>query len=283
MSLAKCLPHSLTCSLSRQVTIESLSYKVLLKIFRYYLEASPRFWPVLAHICHRWRRIFFGCFRLYFTHGTPVSKTVYCWPALPIVVAYGGSPVLNPPAAEDEDNIIAALKQSDRVSSISLTVTSSLLEKLSTIERPFSELEELVLLSRGSEGLTVPSAFRWGPRLCRLRSTGVAFPALLQLLHSSRNLVDLQLHNFYDPSHFKPEVLMNALSGMVQLQSLSLHLPSTAYRLDPPFGKRVALPVLTCLNFRGNSEYLENLVTRIDAPRLDHIEVTFFKIGRAHV
>ena len=48
-----------------------------------------------------------------------------------------------PPATEDEDNIMAALKQSDRVISISLIVTSTLLEKLSSIGSPFSELQEL--------------------------------------------------------------------------------------------------------------------------------------------
>ena len=60
---------------------------------------------------------------------------------------YGGLPTLDPPVPEDEDNIITALKQSDRVISISLTVTSSLMEKLSAIEKPFSELQDLVLLS----------------------------------------------------------------------------------------------------------------------------------------
>ena len=94
--------------------------------------------------------------------------------------------MLDPPAPEDEDNIIAALKQSDRVSSISLTVTSSLLEKLSTISEPFSELEELVLLSQDNLQLTLPSAFRWGPRLRTLHSTRIAFPSLPQLLSPSR-------------------------------------------------------------------------------------------------
>ena len=134
-----------------------------------------------------------------------------------------GISALDPPAPEDEDNIMAALKQSDRVSSISLTVTTSLLDKLYAIERPFSELEDLVLLSRDSVQLTLPSTFRWGPRLRRLHLTRIAFPALLQLLHSSRNLVDLQLHEVLNPWYFSPEALTNALSGMAQLQSLSLH------------------------------------------------------------
>ena len=71
----------------------------------------------------------------------------------------GGLPALSPPTHEDEDNIMAALKQSDRVISISLTVTASLLEKLSTIEGAFSELQDL-LLSRYGAQLTLPSTFR---------------------------------------------------------------------------------------------------------------------------
>jgi hypothetical protein len=235
---------------------------------------------MLGHICHRWRRIVFACFRLYFTHGVSVSKTLDCRPALPIVVEYGGSPALDPPTLEDEDNIMAALERSDRVSSISLTATSSLLEKLSAIERPFSALEDLVLLSRDGVGLTLPSTFRWGSRLRCLHSTGIAFPALLGLLYSSRNLVDLQLHKVLDPWHFSPETLTTALSGMVQLRSLSLHFLPTAYYLASPLpsGKRIVLPVLTHLTFRGNTEYLGGLVTRIDAPRLEHIKVTFSNI-----
>jgi len=163
------------------VTIEKLSDEVLLNIFRYYLDASPRVWPVLVHVCRKWRQIVFASQRalhlqIFCTHGTPVLKTLDCWPALPVVVQYGGSLALDPPAPKDKDNIMAALKQSGRVSSISLTVTSSLLEKLSAIERPFSELEDLVLLSRDSVQLTLPSTFRWGPRLRSLYLTRITFP-----------------------------------------------------------------------------------------------------------
>jgi hypothetical protein len=111
-------------------------------IFRLNLHTSPQFWPTLTHVSRRWRHIVFTSplgldLRLYCTYGTPVSKTLDCWPALPIVVQYGGEAPFNPPAPEDEDNIVAALKHSDRVSSIDLTITSSLLDKLSAIEMPF--------------------------------------------------------------------------------------------------------------------------------------------------
>jgi hypothetical protein len=281
-SFAECLPHSeSTTFLPRQVTIEKLSDKVLLEIFCDFLVASPQHWPTLVHICRKWRRIVFASqralqLRLFCTHRT-VLKTLDCWPALPIVVQHGESPVPDPPVPEVENNIIAALKHFDRVSSISLTVTSSLSEKLAEIERPFSELEDLVLLSRKGVPLTLPVTFQWGPRLRYLHLTRITFPALIQLLDSSKDLVDLHLHDVLDPSRFPPEALTNTFSGMVQLQSLSLHFISTANQLTspPPSRELVVLPTLTRLNLQGTTEYVEQLVARIDTPLLGDIEVTF--------
>src|ERR1700761_5962141 len=95
-SSAKCLRHALTCPLSLQVTIGELSEKVLSKIFSYYLDSTPRHWPRLVHVCARWRGIVFASqqalrLRLLCTHGTPVLKTLNCWPSLPIIVKYGES------------------------------------------------------------------------------------------------------------------------------------------------------------------------------------------------
>lgn len=53
-------------------------------------------------------------------------------------------------------------------------------------------------------------------------------------------------------------------------------LPTLTLLYPPQSGERVLLPVLTRLNFRGQSEYLERFVDRIDAPRLGEIEVIFF-------
>ncbi|KAH9066649.1 hypothetical protein EDB87DRAFT_1587371 [Lactarius vividus] len=232
-----------------KVTIGKLSNEVLLIIFLHYLNVSPQFWPTLVHVCKNWRQIVFKSpltlhLRLYCKHGTPVLKNLRYWPVLPIVVQYGGSPALDPPSPEDEDNVIAALEQSDRVSSISLTIT------------------HLVLLG--------DHAFR------RLQSTGIYLPSLPQLLSPSVNLVDLQLHEIPGVGYFSPEAFASAL------QSFSLHFISPASRpsridLSPsPPGERIILPALTYLKFRGASEYLNSLVTRIDAPSLVEIEVRFF-------
>ncbi len=217
------------------MTIGKLSSEVLLNIFLHCLDASPQFWPTLVHVCQNWRQIVFASpltlhLRLYCKHGTPVSKALGCWPALPIIVQYGGSPTLDPPSPEDEDNVVAALKQSDRVSSISLTITSSLLAKFFSTEEPFSNLEDLVLLSQNPMGLVLPSAFKWGSRLRRLQSTGIALPSLPQLLSPSLDLVDLQLHEVPSIGYSSPEEFASALSGMTQLQSLSLHFLSPASR-----------------------------------------------------
>ena len=270
----------------RQVTSEMLPDDALLNIFRLYLQSSPQFWPTLTHISKRWRHLVFTSplgldLRLYCTYGTPVSKTLDCWPVLPIVVQYGEPPALGSPTPEDEDNIVAALKHSDRVTSIDLAMTSSLLDRLSVIETPFSELEELVLRSADTVKLTHSSTLRWGTRLRRLHLTRIAFPALLELLSASMVLVDLQLHEIPKFGYFSPEAFANALSGITQLETLSLHFLSFPSRrnhlgLPPQSGERIVLPSLICLKYRGTSKFLDNFVARIDAPHLEDIHITFF-------
>ena len=236
------------------------------------------------HTCRKWRHIAFASqgalrLRLFCTHGTPVQKNLDCWPALPIVVQYGGLLALAPPTPEDEDNIMAALKQSDRVISISLTVTTSLLKKLSTIEGAFSELQDLVLHSRDGVALTMPSAFRWGQRLCHLYLTRITFPVHLQPLYisSSTNLIDLQLLDAFPPWKFPLEMLMKVLSKLGRLRSFSLHFHSTNHRYFlSPATEIIFLPALTRLNYRGTMAYLKGIMTSIDAPFLEDIEITSF-------
>ena len=263
-----------------------LSDDILFNTFRHYLDANPRLWPVLASVSKRWRRIILTSplglnLRLHCTHSTPVLKALVFWPALPIVVLYGGIPDLDPPTSTDDDNIIAALKESDRVIYISLTLTKSLVEKLSAISEPFSGLEELSLLARDSLQPTLPSTFRWGPRLRTLESTGISFPSFPQLLLPSQGLVDLRVHEIPITGYFSPYTFASALSGMTNLRSLSLHFLSLPPRrrylgLPPPSGERFVLPSLTYLKYQGTSKYLDNFVARIDAPRLGDINITFF-------
>ena len=269
-----------------QLTIEMLSEDILVDVFRHLLAATPSIWPILVWVCRRWRQIIFVSplglnLRLHCAHGTPILKAPDFWPALPIILKYGGVPNIDPPTPDDEDNIMAALKQSGRVSSISLTVTSSLLEKLSAVSEPLSELEKLVLLSQGDVQRTLPNTFLWGPRLRTLQSTGIAFPSLPSLLLPCQDLVDLQLHKIPSSGYLSPEAFANVLSGTPQLRSLTLHLLSCLRRqsylgLPPPPGERIVLAALTHLKYRGTSKYLDVFVARIDAPRLGEINITLF-------
>ena len=207
-----------------------------------------------------------------------MAKNLDCWPALPIVVEYGGSPALYPPTLVDEDNILAALRQSDRVSSLHLTVTASLLEKLSPIEEPFSKIEDLVLLYQDPMKLRPSRPFGWDPGLRSLHSTKVGFPGPLQQL-SSMDLVDIQFHNMVKAAYLLPETLVITLSQMSRLRSLSLHFLPTATLIgisSPASEEPVILPSLTRLNFRGMAEFLEGLVVSIYAPCLSDIEITLF-------
>ena len=268
------------------MSIEDLCDDILLSIFRLYLRDTPRFWPRLAWVCQKWRQIVLTSplsldLRLHCTYGTPVLKTLDVWSRLPIIVRYGGFPNFDPPALNDDDNIIAALKQFDRVCSIGLTVTKSLLKQLSAISESLSELEELSLLSPYTMDLTLPSTFRWGSRLRTLHSTRVAFPVLPQLLLPSQNLVDLQLQEVPSAGYFSPEAFKNALSGMTHLQILTLHFLSLPSRrnyhgLPSPSGERILLPTLNRFKYRGTSKYLDSLVSHIDSPRLGDIDITFF-------
>jgi hypothetical protein len=141
-----------------------------------------------------------------------------------------------------------------RIRSTHLTVTNTLLEKLSAVERPVLELEDLVLLTQDRLRQTLPShTFGRGTRLRSLHLTRVTYFALPRLLYPSRKIVDLQLHEVLSPWLSSPESLTDALSGMAQLQSLSLHFfPTTNHiGISLPSRKRVVLPALTRFNFRG--------------------------------
>ena len=270
---------------SLQATIEKLSVDILLDVFHHCLNDTPKFWPTLTCVCQRWRQIVHTSplglnLRLHFTPGAPVLKVLENWPVLPIVLQYGGFSNIDSPAPEEDVNIIAALKQSGRVTSIRLTATSSLLEKFSAISEPFLELEELTILSPDNMNPNLPNTFRWGPRLRTLHLSRIPLPSFPQLLSPSQGLVDLRLDEIPRAGYFSPYAFANALFGMSRLETLSLHFVSLPSRRNyfslPPTGERNVLPALTCLKYRGTSKYLDCLVARIDTPSLKNIDIAFF-------
>ena len=84
---------------------------------------------------------------------------------------------------------------------------------------------------------------------------------------------------FLIPDTFHPK--RSSLSTLSSLESLSLGFQSSQSRPDPespslPPPKRFILPALAEIYLRVPTEYLEELVTRIDTPQLDYMGITFF-------
>ncbi|KAI0246844.1 caspase domain-containing protein [Lactifluus subvellereus] len=281
-------------NISQHAAIERLPDEVLLKIFNFdrhtLSQDLPWEWHRLVHVCRRWRYIIFDSPRsldlqLFCTYGTPVKDKLDCWPVLPIVMRYAGlSSLTLPEAAGDEDNIIAALQHPNRICTIQLAVTTPLLERLATLAQdPLPVLQHLELSTQTETGLILPSECFGGPspHLRVLRLARIAFPALQRLLLSAEDLVSLKLEALPSSGYTSPEDLINCLPVMTRLETLHLHFNFRISRfiaggnISAP-QRRLALPSLEDFSFHGASEYLECLLSGIDAPVLKNIDIAFF-------
>lgn len=270
------------------MTIDILPEDALLEIFDCHLNRGMFYgtevWQVLVHVCQKWRNLVFGSshrlnLQLLCTSNKPVKKMLDIWPPLPIIILYEE-------ATTDEDNIVAALEQNDRVRRIRLKIfRNSLWEKVFTAMRePFPALTMMELESRGEGPSTVSDSFlgRSAPQLQFLQLCGVPFPGLPKLLLSAAHLVTLHLWGVSRSGYIPPETMVTALSALTTLKEFQLQFESRRScpdreRRHPPPLTRSVLPALTRFIFSGVTEYLEDLVARIDAPLLDWLEIAFFR------
>jgi hypothetical protein len=205
------------------------------------------------------------------------------WPALPIAIEDQDDGFSR---AKGAGNIVAALGHPDRVCRIKLwaTPTSDLDRFAAAMNVPFPELTVLSLTTTTMSRNTVPifpDSFLGGsaPRLQNLWFSGISFPALPKLLSSASDLVDLRLFNIPHSGYISPEAMVTGLSALTRLEHLSIGFQSPRSRPDqpsPPRSIRTVLPALNVFYFRGVSEYLEDLTSRIDAPLLCDLFITFF-------
>ena len=246
-------------------------------------------WQILVHVCRRWRNIVYGSplrlnLALVCTDETPARDTLDVWPPLPLVIRSPGYlPIDRDYTTESVDNIIAVLERNDRVCQISLMHVPNprLEELLGAAQEPFPELTNLLLGSY--EETVIPDSFLGGsaPRLQDIWLSGISFPGLSKLLLSATRLVNLRLWNIPHSGYISPEAMATSLSTLTCLTNLCLEFrspqsfPDQESRHPPPL-KRSVLHVLTVFAFKGVSDYLEYLVTRIDAPQLNRLDITFF-------
>ena len=269
------------------IGIEQLPDDVLLEIFHFYVNMSKYYdksgieeWQSLVHVCRRWRSIAFVSprrldLKLYCTPNTPAKDTMDVWPALPLIVE--GTPDFS------SSNIIAALEQNNRVCQVDLDLAGwSSEEVLAAMQVPFPELTDLQL-SYHQALPVIPDSFLGGsaPRLRSLTLNSISFPGLPKLLLSATQLVRLRLHRIPHSAYISPQAIVALLSTLSSLESLYLGFRSLQSRPDresPSLHpqKRSTLPALIDFHFKGVTEYLEELMTRIDTPQLDRMNINFF-------
>jgi hypothetical protein len=198
------------------------------------------------------------------------------WPALPLIVQ--GDMVLS-----GTDNIIAALGQRNRVRQVNLYIAGWQLEEvLAAMHVPFPELTDLQLSLDGKTVPVIPDSFLDGfaPRLQTLLLDGIPFPGLPKLHLSATHLVHLELFNIPHSGYISPEAIVALISVLSSLEWLTLVFQS--HRSGPdretrrPPSRLSVIPALYYFYFKGVIEYLEDLVTGIDAPQLGDMRITFF-------
>jgi len=157
------------------------------------------------------------------------------------------------------------------------------------MDRPFPRLETLSLLPQtipnnvpnNDTTLILPRGFL-AQNLRQLELCCISLPTGLPFLASTPFLIILKLTNIQTSGYFSPEDLVTQLRYLLQLEELSIDFCIPLPDPDDEEGLlRVPItpmifPSLRLLEFRGECAYLEGLVGRICAPRLERFHITLF-------
>ncbi|KAH9964088.1 hypothetical protein BGW80DRAFT_817855 [Lactifluus volemus] len=150
------------------------------------------------------------------------------------------------------------------------------------MKEPFPALKSLLFEISGFDEIHVDTLLNGSaPCLQDLTLRAISFTSLPQLLLSTSDFTSLRLLSV-DSEYVAPETIATSLCALPKLESLTF-LFSKSYPLlerrnrAPPPLTRFVLPALTSIEFRGESEYLEVLAGRFDAPLLDEFQIAFFR------
>ena len=248
-----------------------------------------RWWYNLAHVCQRWRNIVLGStaylgVSLVCTNGTPVADMLANSPPLPLLIDYVNKN--DDFSAEDEEGAILALKQYDRVRRVRLRVSAANIQKLvDAMEYEYPILEHLIIMCPVRDSISImvfPEALQ-APHMHHLVLVSFALPMGSRLLTSAVGLVTLSLIMVNPSTYFYPSTLLQWLSFMPLLETLMISLlypdPDHDMERQPitlPITTPDILPNLHSFTFLGVGTYLEALVHRITAPRLEKLQLEFF-------
>ena len=249
-----------------------------------------RWWYKLAQVCQRWRNLILGSpfylgLSLVCTNGTPVADMLSHSPPLPLIIDYFGDHW--DISTEDEEGIILALEQHHRVRRGRFVMPIQKLQKLiMAINEEYPVLEYLIMVPRvtrnTSSALMLPETFQ-APHLRHLSLMGFVLPIGSRLLTTSVGLVMLCLHMEHPSAYFQPNILLQWISLMPQLEMLLIALSPPVPNHDVKrqlmhtrITTHVTLPNLRQFEFQGVSAYLEAVIRRITTPRLEQLRIQFF-------
>jgi hypothetical protein len=248
---------------------------------------NGRWWYALSYVCRRWRNIILGSathlgLSLLCTYGTPIADMLAGSPPLPLVVGYFRNN--RELTSEDEEGIILALKQRDRVHRVRLH--NATMQKLFVaMDDEYPILEYLYISRRIEDDSTIsrfPESLQ-APHLRHLTLQGFALPIGSPLLTTAVGLVTLNLIMIHPSTYFHPNTLLQWISLMPHLEMLRIRfefsIPNHEVErqlIHTPIITPIALPNLRVFLFRGVSTYLEALVYRITTPRLEKLQINFF-------
>jgi hypothetical protein len=247
-----------------------------------------RWWYQLAHVCQRWRSLILGSatylrLSLVCTNGMPVENMLAHSPPLPLTLDYSREGGIT---AEDEEGILLALEERHRVRHLRLISPVQKLQKLVlAIDEEFPILEYLIMAPpiRENTTLRLPETLQ-APNLHHIMLAGLACSIRSRLHPTAASLVTLHLVIDHQSAYFQPNVLLQSISLMPQLENLAVRFTFPVPNRDverqlthTPITTHITLPNLRLFWFRGVNAYLEAIVCRITTPRLDDLQIRLFK------
>ena len=200
-------------------------------------------------------------------------------PPIPLVIDYLDIDRGHILSAKDEEGILLALKQPNRIRCI--RVGSDPLESqkfVMAMNDKFPILEYLVMAGGTDDATFVFLKIIQAPHLRHLVLNGVAPPIRSPLITTAMGLVTLCLV-IHDPSsYFNSNTLLQWVSPLSQLETLEItvtchmemqlsHMPIITY---------TTLPNLRLLSLKGVSAHVEVLIHQIATPRLERLHISFY-------
>jgi hypothetical protein len=252
---------------------------------------NGHWWFKLTHVCQRWRGLMLGSASylrlcLVCTNGIPVVDMLAHSPPLPLVIDYGYFDHDGDLIEEDEEEIILALEQRERVRYIRLIIPVLNLQNLiMAIDEEYPTLEYLILSPQIEDNTSIilPKTLQ-APHLRHFALFDLALPTGSRLLITAVDLVTLSLTMTHPgPSYIQPAVLLQWLSFLPQLEDLNyLNFPDLNRDMEEqpiqtPTTTHITLPNLRSFAVEGVGAYLEALFRHITAPRLEKLQICFFK------